>query len=926
MTTLRVFGSCAVLALFAIITSSAQTSDVVLYPSDVTVISGNWARIASTTGAAGLKMTSQDRSWSTAAPLVAPTDFFEAEFDAQAGITYRLWLRMRAAADSKWNESVWVQFSGAVDQGGSPLWRIGSDAALLVNLEDCGGCGVAGWGWQDNAWWLGDTSLLRFAATGRQRIRIQTREDGTDIDQIVLSAGPFLSAAPGALKNDATIVAKAGAGPSILRGPYVQNVTDTSGVVVWTTRQPGAGELRFRTPGGVTTSVPAQTRLFTSPETGLPYDFYQHEAHLFALSPGSKYTYDPYIGGVDATPGQDAVTTAPASGTGAVKFIIFGDSGIGSPEQQQVAARIAADTFDLALHSGDVAYGTSGTKGSGGNYAEYEQWVFGVYRSWMRSRPFFPSIGNHDDEVDVGRPYRDVFVLPENGGQGAFPDNAERYYSFDYGPIHFVALDTEHAFIDPARRQAQLAWLDSDLASTTQPWTIVYFHKPAYNSGTRHGSDLAVRQAFAPLLEKHRVPLAFSGHEHTYERSIPWREFVGNGGAVTYVVTGGGGAPLYPAGSAAWTALSASVHHYVRVAVDACTLRLEAVRVDGAVFDQHSLDRCTTPPPPTGSTPFNGSPAVLPGIIQLENFDEGGAGVAYADNTPGNTGGAYRPGEDVDIAGADDVDGGQTLGWVGNGEWLKYTVHVGTPGTYDLEVRVASSGTGGTFHVEIDGDDKTGPLTVPDTGSWQTWVTIKKTGVSLSAGSQVWRVVMDTRGPGGAVGNFNWMRVVSASAPAPSSTPYGGTPAVLPGIIQSEHFDEGPAGVAYHDQTPGNTGGELRATDVDIAAAADIGNGYTLGWVGAGEWQQYTVNVATAGTYELQFRVASFGAGGTFHVEIGTENITGAIAVPDTGGWQNWTTVRKTVALAAGRQTWRIFMDTNGVSGAVGNFNFIRVQ
>jgi hypothetical protein len=74
-------------------------------------------------------------------------------------------------------------------------------------------------------------------------------------------------------------------------------------------------------------------------------------------------------------------------------------------------------------------------------------------------------------------------------------------------------------------------------------------------------------------------------------------------------------------------------------------------------------------------------------------------------------------------------------------------------------VRVASPASGGTFHIEVNGVDKTGPLTVPNTGGWQTWSTVRKAGVSLSAGSQVWRVVMDKAGASGAVGNFNYITV-----------------------------------------------------------------------------------------------------------------------------------------------------------------------
>ncbi len=86
-------------------------------------------------------------------------------------------------------------------------------------------------------------------------------------------------------------------------------------------------------------------------------------------------------------------------------------------------------------------------------------------------------------------------------------------------------------------------------------------------------------------------------------------------------------------------------------------------------------------------------------------------------------------------------------------------MNVATAGNYDLDVRVASAGEGGTFHIEVNGVDKTGPLTVPNTGDWQTWTTVQRAGVSLTAGTQVWRLVMDTNGATSAVGNFNSITV-----------------------------------------------------------------------------------------------------------------------------------------------------------------------
>ena len=124
-----------------------------------------------------------------------------------AGKAYRLWLRGRAQRDYWGNDSVHVQFSGSVDESGVPTWRIGSTSGTSVNIEDASNAGLSGWGWQDNGWGTGVLGpVVRFETTGTHRIRIQTREDGLAIDQIVLSSSTYLNAAPGALKDDTTVL------------------------------------------------------------------------------------------------------------------------------------------------------------------------------------------------------------------------------------------------------------------------------------------------------------------------------------------------------------------------------------------------------------------------------------------------------------------------------------------------------------------------------------------------------------------------------------------------------------------------------------------------------------------------------------------------------------------------------------------------
>lgn len=194
--------------------SRADPADIVLYASEAAVVKGNWRATSSTGAAGGASMASSDLGWASLdAPLAAPANYFETTFDAPAATTYRVWLRLRAVGNSKWNDAVWVQFSDSVLTSGSAAYRIGTSAGLMVNLERCSGCGVASWGWQNGAWWLSQATTVRFATTGAHTIRVQVREDGVEIDQIVLSPVTYMSAAPGQPLNDTVIVPKPSSPP-----------------------------------------------------------------------------------------------------------------------------------------------------------------------------------------------------------------------------------------------------------------------------------------------------------------------------------------------------------------------------------------------------------------------------------------------------------------------------------------------------------------------------------------------------------------------------------------------------------------------------------------------------------------------------------------------------------------------------------------
>jgi hypothetical protein len=146
---------------------------------------------------------------------------------------------------------------------------------------------------------------------------------------------------------------------------------------------------------------------------------------------------------------------------------------------------------------------------------------------------------------------------------------------------------------------------------------------------------------------------------------------------------------------------------------------------------------------PGTPSPFKGAPFPVPGLIEAENFDLGGEGVAYHDNVKGNAGGQYRTSEDVDIiVSSDSLGGGYVVNNFETGEWLAYTVNVATSAQYDIGLRASNDNWSPPprFHIEIDGVNVTGSVTVPNTGSWNTFQFVGKGGVSLSAGLHILRI------------------------------------------------------------------------------------------------------------------------------------------------------------------------------------------
>ncbi|MBB6429242.1 Kelch repeat-containing protein [Algisphaera agarilytica] len=214
---------------------------------------------------------------------------------------------------------------------------------------------------------------------------------------------------------------------------------------------------------------------------------------------------------------------------------------------------------------------------------------------------------------------------------------------------------------------------------------------------------------------------------------------------------------------------------------EAYSVTYDFIRVDPATIDD-------------GQAPFNNTPHLANQRVEAEHFDLGGNGIAYLDLTAFNEGPANtRPGEFVDIEPTTDTDGGVNVGWIEAGEWLEYTFDLENAGTYSADFRVAmESGTGSTFHLEINGQNISGPIDLPVTGGWQNWQTVTANDLQLEAGPMVLRVVFDTPSLGRFVGNLNWLQL---NYEAPSE---GNPPTVNAGV---DAAFAGPSGTAALDGT-----------------------------------------------------------------------------------------------------------------------------
>lgn len=332
----------------------------------------------------------------------------------------------------------------------------------------------------------------------------------------------------------------------LLIGPYPQNSKVDSIVISWkTTVATTHNEVRWG-------SSPMLGNVSREKWT-CAHKF--HKVMITGLAAGRQYYYTVVSDGIES-PLFTFWTAFLSNET--IRFVAYGDSQGNWDSWQtvlQVSQSIEKINPAFVLKPGDLV----------DNGRNPDDWIeFFAASPFIHNSTLFPVLGNHEQYSHLFFSY---FSLPYN----------ERWYSFDNGPVHFIGLDSN---IRNRCRLWQLLWLSHDLQSHHQAFTIVFFHHPPYSS-SNHGNTTILQKLWAPLFERYHVDIVFNGHDHNYERSI-----INN---VTYIVTGGGGSPLYNNGQSPWTVYSEKTYHFCLLRVNETTLTFEAIKPDGFVFDSFLL-------------------------------------------------------------------------------------------------------------------------------------------------------------------------------------------------------------------------------------------------------------------------------------------------------------------------------------------------
>jgi acid phosphatase type 7 len=326
-----------------------------------------------------------------------------------------------------------------------------------------------------------------------------------------------------------------GAAGKLVGGPMVVNAKPTSATVVWVVQSGEGSDLRVETKA------------------------------LAGLTPGAIQHYD--VNGTDS--GRGSFQTPPTKAE-PFEFVVFGDTRTRHDMHRRVVEAILKDSSpEFVIHTGDLV----------SNGTDAAQWpvFFEIETELLRKVAFFPALGNH--ERNSPRFYEFFQVgLP--------------YYSFDWGTSHFIVLNSDigNAAADTAAKEAfwdrQRRWFEEDLKqSQGSDFRFVTAHHPPFTAVSSRQGGNPEMAALVPLFEKYHVSAGFFGHDHNYQHHLK--------NNVHYVVSGGGGAPLYDVNSPVpgITRKVSSVEHFVKIRMNGKSARLTAIALDGSTLDEFEISR-----------------------------------------------------------------------------------------------------------------------------------------------------------------------------------------------------------------------------------------------------------------------------------------------------------------------------------------------
>jgi hypothetical protein len=462
---------------------------------------------------------------------------------------------------------------------------------------------------------------------------------------------------------------------TIIRGPYLQKGTETSVVVRWRSDSNTPSVIEYSLNSDFSSKVVLPVNPVASPATG-----YDYTVEITGLSPNTKYYYRIGNNGSLSSGITDLYfKTHPTIGTsGSYRFWVLGDCGTGDDDDNAEDVRdayysyITTNSYDTdgMLFLGDNAY-------LDGTDAQFQVAVFDTYPDILKNTISWSCFGNHEGwwlspsdlgyPVDfTGSPYYDIYTFPVEGESGGMASGTEAYYSFDYGNIHFMVLDSFGT--DRSATGAMHTWAENDIQNTTQKWIVAFWHHPPYSKGS-HDSDteielIEMRENFLPMLEANGVDLVLAGHSHSYERSYFINGHygdsdtfsstthtietngggdgkIGSGGAynkTSFGTNAGKGAVYVVTGSAGKTSAMESIPHEAMyysvrelgssiIELDGENLTLQFLDKDGNIDDYFTINKGP-------DYTFNGSwsPGTLPTATNIEDIHIKSGSATITDN------------------------------------------------------------------------------------------------------------------------------------------------------------------------------------------------------------------------------------------------------------------------------------------------------